>query len=99
MEFEWDEGKRKENLRKHGIDFVDVPEAFEGPMLIRMDARTGYGEDRWIGLGYIQSRIIVICFTERNRGRTIRIISARKALSHERKIFAEKVTDELGKGR
>jgi len=99
MDFEWDEGKRKDNLRKHGIDFVDVSEAFEGPMLIRIDTRSEYGEDRWIGVGYIQSRIIVVCFTERNRGKTIRIISARKALSHERKIFEEKIADELGKGR
>ncbi len=99
MDFEWDEAKRKENLRKHGIDFVDVPEIFEGPMLSRIDTRQDYDEDRWIGIGYVQSRVVVICFTERNRGRTIRIISARKALSHECKIFEEKIADKLGKGR
>jgi len=25
MEYEWDEAKRLANLRKHGIDFTDVP--------------------------------------------------------------------------
>lgn len=24
MEYEWDEAKRKANLRKHGVDFADV---------------------------------------------------------------------------
>ena len=31
MEFEWDEGKRRSNLEKHGVDFVDA-------MLILADA-------------------------------------------------------------
>jgi uncharacterized protein len=30
FDFEWDEDKRLENLRKHGIDFVDVPSVFDG---------------------------------------------------------------------
>lgn len=30
MEFEWDEDKRQSNIRKHGIDFVDVPAVFDG---------------------------------------------------------------------
>ncbi len=39
MKFEWDEVKRTENLRKHGIDFIDIFELFEGPMLTRLDMR------------------------------------------------------------
>jgi uncharacterized DUF497 family protein len=30
MDFEWDEDKRQANIRKHGIDFVDVPAVFDG---------------------------------------------------------------------
>ncbi|MEH1837626.1 MAG: hypothetical protein V7L20_02395 [Nostoc sp.] len=30
MEFEWDEVKRLTNLRKHGIDFIDIPAVFDG---------------------------------------------------------------------
>lgn len=30
MEYEWDEAKRLANLRKHGIDFADVPAVFDG---------------------------------------------------------------------
>ncbi len=56
MEFEWDEAKRTENLRRHGLDFVDIPEAFEGPMIARIDTRKEYGEERWIGIGYVRRR-------------------------------------------
>lgn len=43
MEFEWDEEKRLANLRKHGIDFVDVPAVFEEDIVIVEDARYSYG--------------------------------------------------------
>lgn len=32
MQFEWDEAKRTKNIVKHGIDFADVPQIFDGPM-------------------------------------------------------------------
>ena len=28
VRLEWDEAKRKMNIAKHGIDFLDVPEMF-----------------------------------------------------------------------
>jgi len=31
MEYEWDETKRQLNVRKHGLDFVDVDEVFSDP--------------------------------------------------------------------
>ncbi len=58
MRYEWDEGKRETNVRKHGIDFRDVPAVFEGPMLSRQDDRTTYGEERWIGLGLLGTGIV-----------------------------------------
>jgi uncharacterized protein len=39
MEFEWDEAKRLANLDKHGIDFVDIPEVFEGDIVTVEDDR------------------------------------------------------------
>jgi len=96
MEFEWDESKRKENLRKHGIDFLDAPTLFEGPMLIRLDTRDDYEEPRWIGVGFIETTCAIVAFTERNNGKTIRIISLRKALTHERKAFEKTIQNRLG---
>jgi len=95
MKFEWDEAKRSENLRKHGIDFIDVSEIFEGPMVTHLDTRNDYGEDRIIGIGYVQNRILLVCYLELSSGNVIRIISARKALSHERKSFEQEITNRL----
>ena len=95
MEFEWDESKRKENLRKHGLDFLDAPTLFEGPMLIRLDTRDDYAEPRWIGIGLIETTCAVVAFTERNNGKTIRIISLRKALTYERKAFEKTIQNRL----
>ena len=95
MDYEWDDKKRKENLRKHGLDFRDAPMLFEGPMLIRLDTRDDYAESRWIGIGIIETICAVVAFTERKNGQTIRIISLRKALTHERKIFEKTIKDRL----
>ena len=51
MNLEWDENKNQENIRKHGLDFVDAEDVFNHPMLIQLDTRLDYGEDRWIGIG------------------------------------------------
>ena len=49
--FEWDEPKRQINIRKHGIDFVDVPEVFDGDTLTIEDARYAYFQYFANGLG------------------------------------------------
>ncbi len=51
MRFEWDEAKNRVNIQKHGIDFADVEDMFNHPMLTLVDDREDYGEERWIGLG------------------------------------------------
>ena len=99
MEFEWDEDKRKENLRKHGLDFLDAPTLFNGPMLVHLDTREEYGEPRWIGIGVLVTICAVVAFTERSGGEVIRIISLRKALTHERKAFEKTLKNQLGKSQ
>lgn len=82
MRFEWDDAKNLANIRKHGIDFADVIDIFNHPMLAMPDEREGYGEDRWIAIGWIHALIGVVVYTER-QGDVIRIISARKATKYE----------------
>jgi len=60
MPFVWDEKKNRDNIRKHGIDFRDVSDLFNHPMLIRLDTRQDYGEDRWIGIGRLKSIVAVV---------------------------------------
>lgn len=92
MNFEWDEHKNEANIRKRGIDFADAPEVFSHPMLTRLDTRYDYGEDRWISIGITRNRTVVVVYTERSQGKTIRIISIRKALSYERKRYEESIS-------
>ncbi len=88
MRFEWDEEKNRINIRDHKIDFADVPPVFGGPMLVELDDRKDYGEDRWGGIGFLGNVVIVVVFTERRRD-TIRIVSARKANKYERKRYEQ----------
>ncbi|WP_460921589.1 BrnT family toxin, partial [Staphylococcus aureus] len=50
MRFEWDESKNQINIRKHGIDFNDVSDIFQHPILSQRDTRTDYDEERWSAL-------------------------------------------------
>jgi uncharacterized protein len=95
MQFEWDEAKNLENIRKHEIDFADVSVMFEGVMLIELDDRFDYGEDRWFGIGFLRLGIAVVVWTER-QGDVIRIISARRANRYERQRFEQYLSNELG---
>ena len=44
MVFEWNAAKNAANIAKHGIDFEDAIEMFDGPVLERPDDRRDYGE-------------------------------------------------------
>jgi hypothetical protein len=86
MRFEWDDEKSGSNVRKHGIDFTDVPQIFSGPMLVDLDDREDYGEDRWFGIGWLRDILTVVVWTEPKEN-SVRIISARKANEYERKRY------------
>lgn len=90
MKLEWDEAKNAANIDKHGIDFADVAELFEHPMLCRRDDRHDYGEPRWIGMGMIRGRAIVVVYTERKPD-IIRVISARKANKRETQRYEQAI--------
>lgn len=93
MRFVSDEKKNRENIRRHGIDFRDVPDMFERPMLLRLDHQRDYGEDRWIGVGLLRSIVAAVVFVEWEDDETIRIISARKATTYETQQFYKEITD------
>jgi len=78
VSFEWDEEKRRVNLRKHRVEFADAVSAFEDPNAITLSHDDTEAEDRFITLGSdLFGRLLVIAYTW--RGDTIRLISARKA--------------------
>jgi uncharacterized DUF497 family protein len=57
-------------------------------MLIELDDRFDYGEDRWFGIGFLGLGIAVVAWTER-KNNIIRIISARRANRNEQRKFAQ----------
>jgi uncharacterized protein len=89
MEFEWDESKRIYNLRKHGIDFCDVPSVFDGSIVTIEDQRLDYGEERFVTFGLLQGQVVVVVHTENED--LIRIISTRKATKNEQKTYFEQL--------
>ena len=91
MRFEWDDAKNDVNVQKHGIDFTDVWQVFTEPMLVDFDVREDYGEERWIGTGWLHNVLIVVAWTEPEDD-TIRIISARRADKHERRRYQEDIS-------
>jgi hypothetical protein len=92
MTFVWDEKKNRANIRKHGIDFRDVIDLFNHPMLVRLDTRQDHGEDRWIGVGWLGSTVAVVVYIEWEDEETIRIISARRATMYETEEYGKRIT-------
>lgn len=85
MEFEWDEAKARTNIVKHGISFPDASRAFLDPFGIELLDEDSRDEERTILLGMADGRILVVIFTERIE--RIRIISARRAMKHEKEYY------------
>jgi uncharacterized DUF497 family protein len=87
LEFEWDEEKYAINLRKHGVKFEEAAEVFFDPEF-QIGNASVYEEFRNFIVGYSRSkRVLLVVFVE--RGVRTRIISARRATSHERKEYEE----------
>ena len=91
MSYEWDEHKRQANVKKHGIDFMDVPELFDGDVVILPDERLDYGETRFIIIGILRNQVIVVAYTERSDN--IRIISARKETKNETIYYFQRISN------
>jgi len=91
MSYEWDERKRRSNVKKHGIDFIDVPKLFESDVVLIPDERFDYGEPRFIAIGILKNLVVVVAYTERDEN--IRIISARKATKNEQIYYFQEIAN------
>jgi uncharacterized DUF497 family protein len=91
MDFEWDDAKRKSNLRNHGIDFVGIEKIFESETVTIPDDRFDYGEARFVTLGLLNGRVVAIAHTETDE--VIRIISVRKATKDEESSYFKEISD------
>ena len=86
IEFEWDNAKARDNVRKHGVSFAFAAKAFRDPFGIEwIDDREDYGEVRTILLGMADGTILVVVYTQRET--RIRLISARRATKNEQDTY------------
>lgn len=92
MEFEWDSRKAAKNAKKHGVSFHEAASVFGDPLAITFsDPDRSETEHRFLSFGRSQSnRLLVVAHTD--RGRKVRIISARLMARYERKIYEEDET-------
>jgi uncharacterized DUF497 family protein len=89
LRFEWDERKATVNAKRHGVSFEEARSVFfdERARLIEDPDHSG-AEERFILLGLSSSlRLLLVCHCYRSAGNVIRIISARKATTHETKSY------------
>lgn len=89
MDFEWDETKERQNVRKHSVTFLEAVESFSDPMgFVLIDKKHSKTEERFYWIGKIASgRILTTRFTR--RGDKIRIIGSAEWREY-RKIYNEK---------
>ena len=85
MELEFDQDKRHKTLLERGLDFARASEVFEGIHFTGQDSRVNYEEDRFITVGWLDARLVVLVWTP--RGEVRRIISMRKANDREKALF------------
>jgi uncharacterized DUF497 family protein len=95
VKFEWNENKNKTNIARRGLDFNDAAQMFNSLLVIEIDNRINYGEDRYERLGVVNSRLMIVIYTRRAPD-IVRIISYRKANKREQTQFKKKVPNRLG---
>jgi hypothetical protein len=88
MDVEWDRGKSKANLWKHGVSFDEAATALLDPSALTQEDDASAGERRWVLLGMSEkARLLVVVYTLRNEDR-VRLISARRATRTEAQHYA-----------
>ena len=93
MEFEWDPGKARENLRKHGVDFADAVIALEDENALTIEDRD-HNELRFKTLGMGPSLNVLFVVHCEQSANSIRIISARKADKKETRVYYQDLNHE-----
>ena len=85
--FDWDDGNRYKNEKKHQVQSVECEEVFfNKPLLLFADEKHSQNENRYYVLGKTRkNRKLFIVFVVRNN--KIRVISARDMSKKEREIY------------
>jgi len=91
MNIRWDENKSQNNERIYGICFDEACEIMKDPFQISiLNKRLGYFIERWISMGRVKNKIIVVGHKYIISGmgdEQIKIYSARIATNKERQEY------------
>jgi uncharacterized protein len=89
-EFEWDDEKAESNRRKHGVSFEEAATIFNDPNIATVfDPDHSKSEERFVSIGMsVITRLLTVIHTFREV--RIRLISARKATTAEKKKYEKK---------
>ena len=86
----WDEGKRLQNIAKHGLDFTGAEAVFDAPVFAYEDTRAAYGEQRINVIGWLNGQMVHMTYTD--DGEQLRVISLRKAEKPEIRRYVQALT-------
>jgi uncharacterized DUF497 family protein len=89
MKITFDPEKRAETLRRRTVDFLDAESVFAGLTYTIPDERFPYPEDRFITVGLLSERMVIVVWTPTEDGR--RIISMRKANAREQARYSHRL--------
>jgi len=90
LHFEWDQEKNRANLRKHRVSFETAAQAFRDPMRVTIPDREVDGEQRWHTIGLVNGVLmLLVVHTVNEEEEIVRIVSARKAIARERRMYEE----------
>ncbi len=93
MRWAWDPRKNRANLRDHGLDFGTAELVFRDPLAITRPDPSSDDEERWQTVGIVDNVALFVVHPwpepETDDEETGRVISARRATSHERRAYEE----------
>ncbi len=91
--YSWDEAKNASNRRKHGIGFEAAQLVFNDPLHLTRQDRIENGEQRWQTIGLVGNVVLILVahtwHDTEDGSDHIRIISARRATTLERKMYEQ----------
>jgi len=87
VDFTWDPRKAASNAKKHGVTFGEAATVFADPLALAIQDEV-HEERTWmIGMSG-RMRVLLVVHVELDDD-TIRLVSARRATSHERRRYEE----------
>lgn len=94
MEISFDEEKRREVLKDHGLDLADAGKLLEGLCFEMVDDRFDYGEERWVSIGMLDGEVVVCIWADWGDDQ-VRAIMMWKAKPNEKRRYDDYVRQFL----